>query len=225
MKKMFLAICVVAMAAFSGSAKADIVVDYIPADGTTGFSLPTNSVADGVSATPITAAAGLNDATGSTFNFSGWDTASTDFDAAVAANDFWSWSFTVDSGTVELTTMDIRLDRSGSGPDDFEIRASVNGGTASTLLTHDYGDSSSGVNFNDVDISALGVLGAGDSVSFTLAAFNSESSGGTFDLEGFGAADVPGLIINGNITAIPEPGTALALCLAIGGIAAVRRRK
>ena len=72
------------------------------------------------------------------------------------------------SGIYYLATMDIRLDRSGTGPDDFEIQASVNGGTAVSLLTHDFNDSANEVEFTNVDLSAIGALTQGDSVVFTL---------------------------------------------------------
>jgi hypothetical protein len=103
---------------------------------------------------------------------------------AVAANDFWRWGFDVTSAVfIDLTTMDIRLDRSGTGPDDFEIQASVNGGPGVSVLTHNYNDSDQAVNFLDVNLSALPLLQQGDSVVFTLGAYNSEGTGGTFDLE------------------------------------------
>ena len=91
---------------------------------------------------------------------------------------------------VTLTGLDIRLDRSGTGPDDFEIQAAVNGGTPISITTFDYNDSDAGVNFENLSLAALGDLSAGDSVVFTLGAFNSESTGGSFDIENNGGIGI-----------------------------------
>ena len=210
----------------SVAARAAVVIQYATAGSAT--SLAPTVVDATVSGDDLVAGSGLNVQNFSTFNFTGWDIGSTDFAAAVTANDFWSWGFdvTAPGATIALETMDIRLDRSGSGPDDFEIRGSVNGGAESTLLTHDFADSGSAVDFLAVDISALGTVATGDSVEFVLAAFNSESDAGTFDLEtvDFGGSDPRALRIEGTITAIPEPG-ALLVCFGITGVLALRRRR
>ena len=210
---------------FGSTANADdIIVEYTTAGSTT--SLAAGQADANVAADNLDAGSGLNVQTFSTFNFTGWDTASTTFEQAVAANDFWSWGFDVTAAgaVISLTEMNIRLDRSGSGPDDFEIRGSVNGGAAVTLLTHDYNDSSSGVTFTDVDISALGTVSTGDSVEFVLAAFNSESAAGSFDLE---TVTFPGgtdsLQILGNVSVVPEPSSAIVL--AAGALVLMRRRR
>ncbi|MEM6853326.1 MAG: PEP-CTERM sorting domain-containing protein [Planctomycetota bacterium] len=201
---------------------AAVIVQYATAAGSPQSPVVVDS---SVTADNLVAGSGLTALTFSTFNFSGWDTASTSFAAAVAANDFWTWGFDVTGlgagETLDLTDFDIRLDRSGSGPDDVDIQVAVNGGTASTVFTHDYGDSSAGVNFLDIDLSAFTGLSNGDSVVFTLAAYNSESSGGTFDLE---TITFPGgndaIVING--TVIPEP--ASLVLIGLGSLAMLSRR-
>jgi len=214
-----------AAALLSSQANADIVVEYTTAGGVTSIAANANTNGN-VTADDLVAGSGLNVQNFSTFNFSGWDVGSTSFDAAVAANDFWSWGFSVTNPgvTIDLTDMAIRLDRSSSGPDDFEIQASVNGGSPSSVLTFDFMDGASGVTFTGVDLSGLGTVVTGDTVVFTLAAFNSESVNGTFDLETVTSGGTDSIQINGVITkAVPEPTT--AAILGIGLVASVVRRR
>lgn len=209
----------------TSAAQAEVIVQYATAGSVT--SLPAVAESAAVTSDDLVAGSGLTVQTFSTFNFSGWDTASTSFAAAVAANDFHTWGFdvTAPGTTIELTTMDTRWDRSGTGPDDFEIQVSVNGAPGISLLTHDFGDSSAGVSFPGVDLSAVPTLTTGDSVVFTIAAFNSESSGGTFDLETItfpGGTD--GIVINGTVTGVPEPTTCMLALVGLAGLATTRRR-
>lgn len=218
-----LGLAMLAFGAMSASAQQTIV-QYGSANTT---SLAPAIVDGSVSATNLDAGAGLGLNTGSTFNFNSWDTSSTSFENALAAGDVWTFGFSITDATsiVDLTTMDIRLDRSGTGPDDFEIRASVNGGAATSLLVGDFAGGTLGVNFLGVDLGGLSSLSLGDSVLFTLAAWNATSAAGTFDLETItfpGGTD--GLTIRGNVSVIPEPSTALLFALGLGGLASIRRK-
>ena len=212
-----------------GSANAAIVTQYTTLASTLNPALTAGTVMSGINAINMTAGSGLIANNGSTWNWRAWDVASDSFEDAVAANDYWTWGFTVaDPITLDLTTMDIRLDRSGSGPDDFEIRASLNGGTAVSLLTHDYNDSDLGVNFTNVALNTFTGLVQGDSLVFTLAAFNSESTQGTFDLE---TITFPGgtdsLTIYGEVSAnaVPLPAAAWLFGTAVLGLAGFARRR
>ena len=226
MKQALLSLAMV-VALVCSTASADIVVEYTTAGGVQSLRANGNTSSN-VVGDALTAGSGLNVTNFSTFNFTGWDTASTSFADAVAANDFWSWGFDVVTAgtTIQLTDLNIRLDRSGSGPDDFEIQASVNGGSPITVLTHDFMDSASGVNFTNVDLSALGTVTTGDSVEFILAAFNSESAAGSFDLETITFPDgTDSLQVNGVITkVVPEPTSCLVVSL-LAGVAISRRRR
>jgi hypothetical protein len=203
----------------------DILVQYLTA-GSTDTLIP-NFVNAAVSGDNLMSGSGLTQQTFSTFNSQGWDVASTTFEAAVAANDYWSWGFdvTAPGTTITLTTADFRLDRSSTGPEDVEIRATINGSSEVSLFTFNYAGGTSGVTFTDVDISALGSVSTGDSVEFVLAAFNSSAETGSFDLE---TVTFPGgsdsMVING--TVVPEPSTIAAILgLFALGFVVVRRRR
>lgn len=163
-------------------AQAMLLVRYQTANVPT---LAPAEVNPAVTATDMTAGSGLQLNTGGTFNWNSWDTASTTYDEAVAADDFWTWGFEVTAANVAITptSFDIRLDRSSTGPGDFEIRAAVNNGVPVSLLSYSFGGGTIGVDFTNVSWSALGMLNPGDEVVFTLAAFGSTSPAGTFDLE------------------------------------------
>ena len=211
---------------FAGAVNAAPItlVQYDTESSTTNPALSAFFADSSVSADDLAAGSGLTANNGSTWNWRSWDTASTDFDSAVAAGDFWSFGFDA-LADINLTTMDFRVDRSGTGPDDFELRVSVNGGSATTVQTHDFGDATSGVNFLDVDLSFL-ALSAGDSVDFIFAAFNSESAAGTFDLEAIsGSGEDDGIVIYGEVAAVPLPAAVWLMLSAIAGLAGVARRK
>jgi hypothetical protein len=215
------------LALSSGMASATIIAQYDTAASTANATLAAANVAPEVTADLMSAGSGLTANTGLTWNWKNWDTASTNFSSAVAANDFWTWGFDVTSNvSVDLTTFDIRLDRSGTGPDDFEIQASVNGATGVSLLTYDFGGGTNGVNFLGIDLSILPTLNLGDSIVFTLAAFNSGGTAGTFDLETAGGSSDPrALRIEGTITSVPVPATLWLFGSSLVGASIARRRK
>jgi len=167
----------------------DPLVQYVSVASRENASIIASFVTGALTATELTAGSGITAATGGTWNWNGWDTESLSFVDAVAAGDFFTWGFTA---TAEVTPeeLEIRLDRSGTGPDDFEIQMSLNGGAPISLLTHDYGDSAVGVDFTNIDLTSLGTLDNGDTVVFTLAAFNSETTGGSFDIENSGGVGI-----------------------------------
>jgi hypothetical protein len=208
------------LALAAASSDAALILQYGTANVT---SLAPVIVNPGVTGDNLVAGSGLSLQTGSTFNFSQWDVASTTFAAAVAANDFWTFGFDVVSALpLTLTDMDIRLDRSNTGPTDVAIEASVNGGAGIPVLSF-AGVNAAGQNFLGVSLSGIPTLVTGDSLVFTLAAFRSGASTGTFDLETItfpGGND--GIAIRGEF--IPEPGSALIALLGLAGAGMVSMR-
>lgn len=179
---------------------AQTVLEYQTASSTDNATLPPSTSDPTISATDLTAGSGIIANGGSTWNWRGFDPDNASFADAVADGDFWRWEFTVIGESVDLSALDIRVDRSGTGPDDFEIQAVVNSGTPISILTYDFNDGTAGVDFTNVDLSGIPILNTGDVVVFTLAAFNSESSSGTFDLEtvDFNGNDSRSLRLYGN---------------------------
>lgn len=186
------------------------LVQYVSVASTENAEIQASFTDPAVTAANLVAGTGLTPANASTWNWNGWDVESLTFADAVAANDFFTWGFTA---TAEVTPsfMDIRLDRSGSGPDDIEIQASLNGGAPVSLFTFDYGDTGAGI-LHSFSLAPLGTMIAGDSVVFTLAAFNSESTGGTFDLENedgiginiLGESSITSILVEVDASSYPE---------------------
>lgn len=209
--------------ALSGlSASAATIASWGTAGSTT--SLAANFAGVGVTADNLVAGDGLDVRNDSTFNFDDWDPASTDFGAAVAVDDFWTWGFS-SSVAYDLTDFSIALDRSGTGPDDFLIQLAVNGGSPEDVLSFDFQDNAqltaNGVSFLNVDLSSFEAVT--DAV-FVLGAFNSESTVGTFDLELL-PSSANGLIITGEISAVPLPAPAFMLLAGLFGLGALRLRR
>ena len=96
-------------------------------------------------------------------------------------------------------------------------------------MTHDFNDSDSAVSFLDVSLASIPALATGDSLEFILAAFNSEGSIGTFDLETVdsGGTDPRSLRIEGIVASavVPEPASLMTMAAGIAGLAWYRARR
>jgi len=226
----------VIVAALASDSEAVLIAEYQTAASGSNATLTASATDASIVADVMAAGPGIGTASGSTWNWNQWGNSTTpftSFETAVSGGDFWTWGFDVSAPmtVVSLTDMELRLDRSGTGPNEGEIRASINGGTEVSLLTFDYGNSDSGVDFTGIDLSTLGPLTTGDSIEFTLAAWGADSggisTGGTFDLEtiDFGGSDPRALRINGVVAAIPEPTAALFGSLLAGGLGLTVRRR
>jgi hypothetical protein len=149
---------------------------------------------------------------------------------AAANGDFLQFSFVVPTNTtVSLSDLDANFRRSSTGPDAFLWQYDVGGGfvdIGSSFLFTD--TNTNGVNQTDVllsGISALQNIAAGTNVSLRVLGAGATNSGGTFALGRLTGDD---LVLNGTVSAIPEP-TSLVLCtaaaLSYGGAAWRKRRR
>lgn len=162
---------------------------------------------------------GLAAASGSTFNTQGYGTTSEA--AAITAGDFITWSFTSSTGH-DLTSANIRYDRSGTGPAALSIQFSTDGTNFSTVLT-DTAVSDAGENVLNIDLSTFDNVTSG---TFRVVGWNASSAAGTFDFEndplvGSAASSSVSFLLTGE--PVPEP-TTMAI-LAAAGLMAARRRK
>ena len=210
------------------------IVSYEMEKSTITETRPGNVVNGNVSADNLTAGSGINpkDEGSGQWAWRDWGTGIATADSALASNKFWSWGFNVTGNVdIDLTTLDISVDKTLRGPDDFEIRAAVNGGGSSTVFTHDFaGSFGSAVDFANVDLSgfaSLQNLTLGDSVEFTLIAFNGTGgTGGNLGIVNEGTfADGDGLVISGTVSPVPEPlEFSIITAVALAGLAYRRRR-
>jgi len=223
MKKSILSIAVLTVFAFANASSAAVVVQYAPgAPNGSGELVATDSDA-GVAVTNLRQIGGLTLDSATNFDWSGWDSASTSFDQAVAANDAWEWGFTVGAGNMAtLERVDVEIFRDVPGPQNYEVRASVNGGAEFSLGAPLGVTTTGGIIDQWLLTGTAGEnLIANDVITFRLAGFDSTSGAGRLALDDFGTN---GILVEGTIvTAIPEPSSLFALGL-LGGVIYHRRR-
>lgn len=214
---------VVIFVSLSSFCEAQTLFEYLPANAQTTPALSPSSVSNGITVTDLTAGSGLFAEAGS-YSWSDWNDSSVSPSNALAANDLWTWGFTVDSGPVNLTALSLALQKSADGPDDVDVQASINGGTGFSVLSQSFGGSTAVNSFSANQIGSVPTLNTGDSIAFTLTGFNSASPFGSLSLQGI-PGSTAGLIVEGTLVAIPEPTTTSLLALGLIGCGLVRRRK
>ncbi len=130
---------------------------------------------------------------GGTYNSRNWTQT-----GVIDINDYLEWTITPNPGyQINLSTMDIRYDRSNTGPDMAEIQ--VDDGSGFTTIFTDSAVNPIGENNNGIDLTAFtNIMG---SITFRLYAYNATHTNGTFDIEEHTTTN-KGLIINGSVTAM-----------------------
>jgi MYXO-CTERM domain-containing protein len=180
-----------------------------------------NNVAANLSGFALAAGPGLTVNAGATFNHNSWD-GPADAAGALAAGNYLNFGVSVDAGfSLALESMQLRYDRSGTGPNQLAILLSTNGFSSYTTVYTDSDVNASGENASFL-LSDSGLTG---NVEFRIVAWGATGSAGTFDIESldFAGGDLRGIVLNGTVSAIPAPG-AFAL-LGLGGLVATRRRR
>jgi len=166
----------------------------------------------------ISRGAGNNPATnGGRFNANGWT--ETSLANAIAADDFFEWTITADSGfQINLDSITFNFQRSGTGPTEFAIRSSLDS-FASDVAT--FTGLANGTT-QTVDNTTLGAsFNAFTTATFRFYGFGSTNAGGSAGFEGTGND----LILNGAVTAVPEPSTLALISLGLGMVYLIRHRR
>lgn len=151
---MFLKRCLLAAffsAALIGRSQGAVITEYdlsaVPVTAVDTVAATTSSFA--VTSAPLTRGAGIDPA-GLTRGFSAnnFSLTGASVNDAIAANEYFEWGFTVETGAiVSLTSMDFSLRRSATnGPSNFEVRASLDdfATPGTTVATFNYLGRSSG---------------------------------------------------------------------------------
>lgn len=212
---------VVAGIGLDSAEASSVLLSYQSANGA---AVSPSGEASGVTGASLVRGAGIEENTGSTFNSRGWD--QPDAAAALAGGDFLEWGFE-STGPVDLESLAIRYDRSGTGPQGLAIFVSTNGGVFMPVF-EDLAVSDLGEDQGAIDLT--GYSGVTHAI-FRLAAYGASSTAGTFDIENssaFVAGESLGIVVFGSRSpdgpAVPEPGRALLGMLGLVAGVLVRRR-
>jgi hypothetical protein len=159
-----------------------------------------------VSATGICRGPGIAWNNGGTYNSRNWRVAVNN--NLPIPNNYLEWTLSPNTNyQIDLTTMEIRYDRSGTGPDKMQIQ--MNTGSGYVTIFDDNGTNSVDVNGEDHTIDLTAYTSLSSTITFRLFAYNAGASNGTFDIEELTArtGTDKGIIINGDVRAYCAPST------------------
>lgn len=168
---------------------------------------PVTATATGLTASDLVRGPGVSaSSTANSMNSSAWTTST-----VADLNDYYGFTLTANAGySLTLTSLSFAERRSPTGIRMFELRSSLDGFTAAIP-----GTVTSVPNNDSVRNQTLS-LGSGFSdlltpVTFRLYGYEAESGSGTWRLQNH--STFAGLVMDGTITAVPEPGTFAAVGL------------
>ena len=214
MKKIALSILIISLStALSYSAT---LVGYDTVAGTTVTPVELEPNILGIN---LTRGSGISAAGGNTFNSNAWSDSST-LAEAITNEDYLEFGLVLAPG-IQASNLSAGFfgDRSATGPSSIEVFFSTdNFATQTSVLTAtDVGITGSIQNTDSITANLTGA------VTFRIYGYGGSSTAGTFDIEDTGFDGTFGLVINGDLSAIPEPSTSSLIGLA--ALFIIRRRK
>ena len=207
MRNNYLCLLCLTIFSFSFSQAPIVTIDRANGAGPTITGNDTNMTSTG-----LVRGVGISQAGGGDFNSNSWN--GTDLATAQTENDYLEWTATGDATfAVDITEIDIRVDRSNTGPTTWQIMYSLDGfATAGIDITGAQTANTTGTNFTFPGLTINS--GTAGTITFRLYAWGASNTGaGTFDIEGngawtgFGITD-PGARLTGTIDAIAAPADA-----------------
>lgn len=151
-----------------------------------------------ITASGICRGPGILEANGITYNSKNWTTSST-----IDPTDYLEWTLTPDPGyQISLHSMDIRYDRSGTGPTQLEIQINTGSGFSSIFTDNTINESGE----NNDGINLYSFQNITSTITFRLHAYNASGNTGTFDIEERHPSN-KGIIVYGSVnttTSHPE---------------------
>ncbi len=185
----------------------------------------------GINAASLTLGSGVTAAAnGNRFGGSGWfntgDSSPSTIANAISGDDFIQFIVSPTAGNqFTATSFDFIWDRSGTGPSSVALFSSVDSFTNSLgTLT---GLTSGGASTTTLrSISISGISDISTSTTFRLYGFGATATGGTGGFDTATGSTVNNVILNGSVSAVPEP-TSMVLVglMGVAGVAVRARRR
>jgi len=222
MKSVLLSLTLAAFSAAGANAATIAAFTSTP----TGGDLSADALGAGVTSANLTRGSGLNAFLGNsqTYNSRSW---TIDGSKAEASNtgDFLSWGFESAIG-YDLTSLSFGYDRSPTGPVsialDIILRDAIT--NAITAQTQIFADTSVASNSSATAVIDLTQFDAITNAEFRLFGWNATGATGTFDIENRASLGTKGIVIAGEISAVPLPASLPLLAGAFGLLTLGRRR-
>ncbi len=236
---LFASALIVASAISSANAGAIAAWDFSGIAGAVGYFGPSPMAAASTDANVtvggLTRGSGIaTTATGASYAWGGHDFQNASASAAIAGNDYATFSVTANSG-YELAISGFsayNIRHSGTGPNTGLWQYSLNGVDFTDIGTSfSYGavTTSAGNTMAAVDLSGISALqhvAAGSTVTFRIASWGGSGASGTWYLNDPSKTTAADFTVNGTTSAVPEPSVCIVLALAgLCLIPAVRRAK
>lgn len=199
-------------------ASAATIVAWESENTATGTRLPASEEGAFVTQFSLGRSSGLLGATGGTFNSRDWEEG-TDKLSALANNNAIFWGFNATQG-YDLTSLSIGYDRSDLGPVsiaiDFFINNVFQGEIFADTSVADNSTASATIDLTGFDNVQNGF--------FRLSGWGGSNPAGTFDIENRSAFGGNGIVLTGELSAVPLPAGVLLLLTGIGALGVARRR-
>ena len=209
-----LTMCLGLTLGLSSTVRGDLIVGYTSANGAT---VSPDAIGAGVTGNDLVRGAGVSQAGGGgSFRSDGWS--QSDLADAIANDDYLQWGFT-SSLAYNLSDLDIRYGRSGTGPNQIEIQ--IDTGSGFSTIFSDSSVVTSGETQLDIDLSSFqGITTA----TFRLYGFGASNNNGSFDINNDSLIEGDrGIVVNG--IAVPEPSSVLFLAPMLVALVGWRFRK
>lgn len=205
----------------SSAALADFSIleyDTTNPNGFNGDPAPDLPAADWQYVSPLllSRGAGVVPNVGIAFNSSNWSLANT---ADLDSDQYIQWGWTASSQPLDLTSMTLQYDVSPAGPSQLVIAASINGGVLTTIFSDGFVDPSDET--HTIDLSMFDNV---QSATFRLFGFDAADLGGTLDIEEIVDGGSRGILVRGELSAVPEPG-AMGSFVTLLAFTTLRRRR
>jgi hypothetical protein len=147
------------------------------------------------------------------FNGNNWT--EEDLPAAIAANDYFTWTIEAEAGfQFSVTNVSFNFQRSGTGGTDWALRSSLDSFSTNLASFTALGNSS-----QSVDLTAAGIEDE-TSVEFRFYGWGGSGAAGSAGFEGAG----DDLTVSGSVSVIPEPGTIALIGSGFALLFGLRRR-